>query len=370
MEWNSTNTYNSFNSAKGLTYYENYKAIMQWMDGKTSFLPPPIEVNLDPFAECNNRCYFCVGQRYLRDKREEVGVMRVLPIGYIHNLINFLAEWGVRGLCISGGGEPSLHPEIAEMIGHAKLRGLDVALVTNAVKMSNELMVNLMYCRWVALSVNAHDATSYKDIMGTDHFGVVVKNIEQLAIMRNRLHAPVDLCFKYLLLPETQGHIFDACKLAKKLGVQDFHVRPVDFEREDIRGHKQLDFNKRLIEDQFALCHSIEDPSFRVFTVTHKFSEDFHVVHNFQKCQATPICLPILTDGAGYVCVDKKMEEDYKLGSAYPEPENILKWWGSDAHREKLKSININRCSRCTWSSYQAQIEKVVEHDGMCLSFP
>jgi hypothetical protein len=118
------------------------------------------------------------------------------------------------------------------------------------------------------------------------------------------------------------------------------------------------------------LCHSIEDPSFRVFTVTHKFSEDFHVVHRFEKCLATPIVLPILTDGAGYVCVDKKMEEDYKLGSAYPEPENILKWWGSDAHREKLKSININRCSRCTWSSYQAQIEKVVEHDGMCLSFP
>ena len=218
VEWASQNQYNSFNSAKGLTYYENYKAIMRWMKGETDHLPPPVEVNLDPFAECNNRCYFCVGQRYLRDKREEVGEMRVLPMPYIHDLINFLAEWGVRGLCISGGGEPSLHPDIEQMIGHARLRGLDVALVTNAVKMSHELMTNLMFCRWVALSVNAHDRDSYKAIMGTDNFDAVVTNIKRLAEMRNRLHAPVDLCCKYLLLPETQNHIFDACKLAEAAG--------------------------------------------------------------------------------------------------------------------------------------------------------
>ena len=370
VEWASQNQYNSFNSAKGLTYYENYKAIMRWMKGETDHLPPPVEVNLDPFAECNNRCYFCVGQRYLRDKREEVGEMRVLPMPYIHDLINFLAEWGVRGLCISGGGEPSLHPDIEQMIGHARLRGLDVALVTNAVKMSHELMTNLMFCRWVALSVNAHDRDSYKAIMGTDNFDAVVTNIKRLAEMRNRLHAPVDLCCKYLLLPETQNHIFDACKLAKHLGVQDFHVRPVDFEREDIQGHKQLEFSKTIIEQQFAMCHDIEDPGFRVFTIGHKFSEDFHVVHRFHECLASPLVLPLLTDGNAYICVDRKMESEWKLGSAYPDPVQILQWWGSDAHRNLIKRVVVSRCSRCTWGSYNEQIEQTVEQDRMCLSFP
>ena len=54
--------------------------------------------------------------------------MRVLPEEYIHRLIDFLADWGVRGLCISGGGEPTLHPAIEWIISHA-LGKMDVALV-------------------------------------------------------------------------------------------------------------------------------------------------------------------------------------------------------------------------------------------------
>src|SRR3989304_581010 len=65
-EWSKANQYSSFNSMKGLTYFENYRKIMAWMRRETDELPPPVEVNLDPYAECNNRCYFCF------DKDEKV----------------------------------------------------------------------------------------------------------------------------------------------------------------------------------------------------------------------------------------------------------------------------------------------------------
>src|SRR5512147_334079 len=135
MEWNNENRFNSFNSWKGLTYARQYQQILRWMKGETRYLPPPIECNLDPIAECNNRCYFCVTQRYLVTKREEVGPMRILPGEYMRNLVKFLARWGVKGLCISGGGEPSLHPEIASVIMAGVDAGMDVAFVTNAVSM-------------------------------------------------------------------------------------------------------------------------------------------------------------------------------------------------------------------------------------------
>ena len=368
-EWNKANTYSSFNSFKGLTYFDNYKKIMAWMRRETDYLPPPVEVNLDPFAECNNRCYFCVGQRYLRANRVEVGEMRSLPLDYMMRLVDFLAGWGVRGLCISGGGEPSLHPEIDQVIVRARARGMDVAFVTNMVRQDEWLAEALLACRWVAMSVNAPDATVYKRVMGTDHFHEVIDNIEHLAKLRQERHSKVDLCFKYLLLPENVHGIFDACNLAKSLGVQDFHVRPVDFEREDIKGHKALRFDKALIEEQFEKCHEIETPEFRVFSVTHKFDSEFHVKHDFDRCLATPLVLPILTDGAAYICVDKKMESDFKLGDAFPNPEQILDWWGSEEHRSKIESVDVNRCSRCTWSSYQKQIE-AIEGDTMCLAFP
>ena len=369
MEWNNNNKYNSFNSMKGLLYYEHYRNTLAWLDGKEKLLPP-VECNLDPFAECNLKCSFCIGQRYLRNHREEVGEMRVLPENYIWKLVIFLANWGVKGLCISGGGEPSLHEGIAGLPSFAKETcGMDVSFVSNGVNLKNTLIHNMMYCRWVSFSVDAADRETYKKIKGADKFDAVIRNIKRVTERRKLEKSQVDVAYKYLILPENQYSIFNACKLAKELGVQDFHARPCDFERMDIEGHKKLNIDVKKVHEQFDQCHEIEDESFHVYTITHKFDPEFHVKHDFSRCYATLI-LPILTDGNAYLCVDKKMEAKYRIGSAYPNPEQILEWWGSDAHRELIKSVDINQCSRCTGGQYNAQIENVVLQDKMCLSFP
>lgn len=369
VEWSDKNKYNSFNSAKGLTYYENYKQIVAWMEGESTELPPPIECNLDPVAECNLRCYFCITQRYLRYHREEVGEMRQLPRDYMYRLVDFLAQWGVRGLCISGGGEPSLHKGAWGLPSYAKSKGMDVSFVTNGVSISDELAENLMSCRWASFSVNAADRETYKAVMGADKFDQMVTNVAKLVNLRRQTNSKVDFCFRMLILPENYASLGKACKLAKKLGVQDFNIRPVDFERKDIEGTRKLNFNIDVIREQFALCHEEESEDFHVYTVTHKFDPELHVKHDFKRCFATLI-LPILTDGNAYLCVDKKMEAQFRIGSAYPNPEKILEWWGSEKHRQMLKSVDINKCSRCTGSQYNRQIEEVVLCDNMCLAFP
>ena len=368
MEWSKTNQYNSFNSvAKGMSYYPQYKNILAWMEGKEK-LGPPIEVNLDIFAECNLNCYFCIGQRYLVDHRDEVGPMRQLPTQYMLRLVDFLADWGVRGLCISGGGEPSLHKGLPQVIGRAA-PNMDVAVVTNAVDLSYVFVSVLAYCRWVALSIDAATPGTYLKVKGRDKFSDAIFNVKELVARRNFFQSNVDLCFKFLILPENQYEIYDACKLAKQLGVQDFHVRPADFERADIKGHKKLELDREAILEQFERCHEEETEDFHVYTVTHKFSDSFHVKHEFSECLATPLVLPILQDGNAYLCVDKKLEADFRLGSAYPDPAKILDWWGSDEHRRLINNVDIDKCSRCTWSGYQSQI-KAIESDSMSLSFP
>ena len=342
---------------------------MDWLDNGKDCLPPPIECNLDPFAECNLACNFCVGQRYLRTHREEVGEMRKLPKEYMYRLVDFLATWGVSGLCLSGGGEPSLHDGVWQLPSYAVSKGMDVSFVTNGVDIHPVLRDNMMACRWVSFSVDAGNYETYKKIKGKDRFTEVINNIANIAALRRRTNAKVDLCYKMLILPENIDEIFYACRLARELGVQDFHVRPVDYERSDIEGHKKLDIDVEKVQEQFVKCHELETEEFRVFTIVHKFDPEFHIKHDFKKCYATLI-LPILTDGSGYLCVDKKMESRFRLGNAFPDPTEILKWWGSDKHREMIKSVNINECSRCTGSQYNKQIEQVVLQDKMCLAFP
>lgn len=366
MEWSKKSQYNSFNSYKGLTYYESYVSINEWLQGAPENLPPPIECNLDPVAECNLNCYFCITQRYLKNHREEVGEMRKLPLNYMFRLVDFLVKWGVRGLCISGGGEPSLHRGLPQLIDYA-VGKMDVAVVTNGVALSSNLVFSLMNCRWVALSVDAANQKTYKAVKGTDKFNKVLGNISLLAANRE---PGLDLCFKFLIVPENQKEIFKACKLAKELGVQDFHARPVDFERPDIVGNKKLALDVVAIHEQFEKCHELENDDFHVYTITHKFDSDFHVKFDYALCLAAPLILPVLQDGNAYLCVEHKMEEKYRLGSAYPDPEKILEWWGGDKHRQMVKDIVPERdCSRCIYSQYHQQIE-AIKNDRMCLSFP
>ena len=347
-EWKQK--YNPFNSDKGLTYYQNYRGIIGWLDG-SKFLPPPVECNLDPVMGCNLDCYFCITQGYMKDVKHEK-----LSLDYMKNLVDFLSDWGIRGLCISGGGEPTLHKGLPELIDYAKDK-MDVAVVTNGTKYIEEFK----YCRWVALSVDASNREAYKKIKGRELFDQVMVNIKKMVRANG-----ADYCFKFLILPENQYEIYDACKLAKELGVQDFHARPVDLQRSDIEGSKPPAIDVAAVKTQFEKCHELEDDGFHVYTITHKFDDDFHVKYDYESCLAAPLLLPALTDGNGYLCVEHKMEEKYRLGSC----EDILSWWGSDKHRQMIKDVVPKEdCSRCIYSSYHQQIE-AIKNDRMCLSFP
>ena len=370
IEWSEQNKYNSFSSYKGLSYMGHYQKIVGWLEGQNE-LPPPIECNLDPIAECNLKCSFCITQRYLRHQRDEVGMIRKLPLDYMLRLVDFLADWGVEALCTSGGGEPTLHDGLPQVIQRAVSRGMKTCVFTNAVHMTPELMEALLLCQWVALSVDAADRETYRQVKGADCFAQATDNIRRLAELRQRKGSSVSLAFKFLFLPENIYSVYEACRLSKRLGVQDFHARPPDLERPDINYPSQKSpVDMRLLQELLELCHAEETSEFRVYTVTHKFDSDLQVVHNFTKCLASPLVIPILTDGNAYLCVDRKMEPSFRLGSCYPNPSSIREWWGSEQHRRLIKSVEISKCSRCTWGEYNRQIEDCVLDDKMCRSFP
>ena len=372
QEWKPQNIYSSFNSWKGMAYHHQYKQIMDWMDGKTNYLPPPRECNLDPYAECNARCQFCNSQRYLRNQRQEVGEMRRLPTDYCLELVDLLTKWGTA-LCISGGGDPSLHDGMPEVLIYAYNKGVQTSFVTNAIKITSELADALTTCRWVAMSVDAANRNDYAKIKGVDKFNDVLVNIKNLTNLRDLYCSKVDLAFKMLVLEENYTTIFEACRLAKELGVGTMQIRPCNYERVDIEGHKPLNIDIDVVKEQFEKCHEIETPDFKVFTTVHKYSADFHVKQDFKRCLATPLLMPLLTDGAIYACVDHKLKSRFKMADVYPNINEIVEFWGSDKHREFL--LNIKPCVeckdvRCTTSVYSTQIEQTVIEDNMFLSFP
>lgn len=363
-EWKDK--YNSFNSWKGLLYKDHYEAV-----AREEFLPP-IEASLDPIHACNLRCRHCNAHRYLTSKSKKI---RRIPDDHLMNLIHFLADWGVKAICFGGGGEPTMHTKLAEAITLASKLGLDTSVATNGTLFSDELItVMAKYCRWVGISVDAAKQETYVIQRNADMFDTVIKNIKRLVKKRNKLQTNCDIAYKFLITPLNQREVLDACIIASELGVDDFHARPADLRHQGL-GRWTNQTNAYYFEElyrQFTICHVYNNNKFRVFTVLHKFDDQFKPKKNFEQCYAAPLCIQICADDYVYLCPDQRHRKFYRLGKHFPNIYNIKKFWGNEKHKKLVYSIGASNCkSRCTFAPYNEQCERlfIEQTDPMCKWF-
>ena len=377
-EWSDKRKYNSFNSYKGLAWLEShYKPIAAWWNNESIKLPPPIELSLDPGHLCNFACPHCNAQRYLIINKDEVPEdKKLMTKEHLKNLIDFMADWGVRGVCIGGGGEPLMNKAAWDLPSYIHSKGMKSSFATNGSLINEYVAKEMMNCRWVGVSVDSGTRETFKQVHGVDHFDRVIANLENLVKVKKETGSKVDIAFKFLITPQNWGDLYSACKLAKEIGVRDFHARPVDLERKDFEQAMQLNYDIEEIQRLFQKCHELENgEEFRIFTVMHKYDPNFRVQHTFSNCISSPLMIQACSDGNVYVCADHRIEERFKLCSHFPEPEEIKKVWGGEKHKKLLKSICVDKeCGRCTYGEYARQIEELAlqegEEDPMCLDFP
>jgi|GEM_PF-1010628 len=420
-EWSTKGKYNSFNSFKGLTYIDShYKPIAKWWKGESGArLPAPVEFSLDPGHLCNFKCGHCNAQRYLAIHPDQVPEdKKLMTREHLKKLIDFCADWGIKAVCIGGGGEPLMNKNIWDMPSYIVSKGMECSFATNGSLINEEIANQMMNCRWVGVSVDAGSKEVFNKVHGFENdklkkienikeifekthnddeeskkifseiierikeengennlFDKVIDNLKLLVRKKKETGSKIDISYKFLISPLNWQDLYKACQLAKEIGVRDFHARPADLERKDFNNAMELNYNLEEIHKLFEQCHELEDENFRVFTVMHKYNPDFRIMHTFCRCISSPLMLQACSDGNVYVCADHRIEPRFKLTSHFPNPEEILKVWGTDKHREILKSIRVNEeCGRCTYGEYARQIEELTlgvnENDPMCVNFP
>jgi len=297
---------------------------------------------------------------------------------HMRALIQLAANWGIKGVCIAGGGEPLTNPETVDLPSYISSLGLQPAIITNGSLIDDNFAREMMHCRWVGISVDAGTATTFSKVhnVSEETFHKVITNISRLTRIKALTKSTVDITYKFLLRPDNWEDITKACYVARDIGVTEFHVRPADLERPKLNPDNEPYYPVEAILDSFRRCHELERVGkFRVFTVYHKFRNDFRLLRQTRPCLASPLILKACADGNIYVCADHGMDPRFKLCSHFPEVSRITAIWGSDQHRKLLHSIDTGaECGRCTYGEYSRQIDELTlncrDDDPMCLSFP
>lgn len=183
----------------------------------------PVHAELDLTDRCNVACYFC-NQQDLRTKES-------IPLPRLTDLIDELAEGGLRSVRLSGGGDPLFHRDVLNVMDHLAMRGIVVDnLTTNGVALTNEVATRLVAnnAREVIFSLNAADAADYARMMKVKPalFDKVIDNIRNLVAVRGDSMYP-SIVIQFLIDQKNLSRIVDMYELGRGLGVDRVAINAV-----------------------------------------------------------------------------------------------------------------------------------------------
>lgn len=137
--------------------------------GLASLEGVPAAVCLRVTRACNARCGFCLappdGQRVSRaDIQRRIEWLAAAGVGKIH-------------LC---GGEPTIRPDLPDIVGDVRARGLACAVTTNGIRLSADLVERISETR-AGVKVSLHGPPPFHDeMMGVACFDAVAATIDRL----------------------------------------------------------------------------------------------------------------------------------------------------------------------------------------------
>ncbi|MEI8343539.1 MAG: radical SAM protein [Candidatus Moraniibacteriota bacterium] len=381
-EWGFKRTFNPFNSLKIIAHLERWRFIK-----RGGVIPPPVLVTVDPTNECNYDCIWC-NSRAIINKKTKQGLSRVS----LEEIANILSGWkyegntyGVKAVCIAGGGEPLLNSETGSFIDNLVDRGIEVGVVTNGSHIGN-FIESLAKCHWVSVSVDSGTTNTFADLkkVPLSEFDRVTENMQTLVEYSHKhftclAQKPLSfgVTYKFLVHKKNVHEIDTATKLAKAIGCKGIHIRPVG---KPWYSKEAISFDDKTISmfyDKLRVAREMEDENFSVYGVTHKFTSNFDKKNSFIKCHALFMTTVFSPPASGdhpdsftlCQCCDRRGDSMLELSHNLRNLEDILKIWGNDKHWKMYDNLDLSRCPRCTYSPHNEIYEKVLCEDSMSINF-
>lgn len=144
----------------------------------------PAYVLVEPTSICNMRCPMC----FQTDKSFTTkDFMGRIDIDFFKSIVDECYKEGIGAMTLASRGEPTLHPELSEMIDYTKDKVMEMKLNTNASKLSPEISRSILNSSisHLVFSIDSHLKEEYEAIRVGGKFEKVFENVKNFWNMRN-----------------------------------------------------------------------------------------------------------------------------------------------------------------------------------------
>ncbi len=327
--------------AKVLSWYSNIK---EYFDtGKCD----PRTLMIQPNNTCNNNCDGCY---YLKSRINNVKYMDLETIKtLVHNSINHL---NVYGISLSGGGEPSLHPEFKKLIKFLITTNKSLSLISNGTwkdrSISKLLSKNFTFIR---IGLDCYNSSQYKLIKKTNYFNLVLRNIKDLV----KYSFKSTIGIKFLLRKQncTTSDVYNMIDLGLGIGV--------DYVQFKLLKNDVTQPTKKQLECLSESLCKIDDGR----VVINLEEKEF-----FDTCFLNMLRVNVDTDGSVYLCSRYHHRiNDHYMGNINEDPIHII--WDRDKHWKAIKNIDSEKCNvyNCMLRKASDKVCDLIHNDPYHLDF-
>lgn len=283
-------------------------------------IPPPVSIEIQPTSNCNFKCPWCSYHKRNEDKCE-------LPIALIMQLAQYIKKYKVKGIYISGGGEPCTYRKIDKMIDFLSTNETSLALISNGTlleKIENKL--NLFSYLQLSLIYVQNKLVNSASL---EFFLQKTKNCSSVPII-----GAMFVISKY-----NYSNIFEAIEFCKKNKFDYCRFRfAINFESDfqlisqQVLDNLKNDANKIKIFEKESHYTNIYDLVFNQYEKVNYIPEKICVnLH----CGLYAIVNP---KGEVYTCISKVGNPLYSIGSLHENDFEQI--WNGNKHMEIIRKLD------------------------------
>lgn len=315
----------------------------------------PVHVQLVLSDLCNQDCSFCAyrmsgytSNQLFSGPNGERNPKRMIPKEKAIEILRDCAAMGVRAIEFTGGGEPTVHPDFAELLAFAQELGLSTSLVTNGVLLRDRVPIDiLMRLKWIRISLDAGLEETYTEIRGTpkNHFGKAISNLAWLCRAADETPMPPTIGAGFVVTLENWNEIEDCVLQVKSLGADNIRISGI-FQSEGVKYFAGWGGAAFMLAKK---CEAHSDDTFTVFNRLGEKMDDLDASNpDYKDCDYMKFTTYIGADLNVYTCCVYSYNERGKIGSISQETFHRL--WNSPKTIEFMKAFDARACERCQFN--------------------
>jgi MoaA/NifB/PqqE/SkfB family radical SAM enzyme len=332
--------------------------------------PSPVHLHIIVSDQCNLTCPGCAYRLPGYSSNELFTWDKMLNREAVDRVLYDCSTMGLRAVEFTGGGEPTVHPDLGRFLKVAKMLKLDSALITNGIllhrRQDDLISIVKDTCAWVRVSIDAATPDVYKRVRppvggNPRNFSDATEAVRDLRRNRDLFGIGPTIGVGFVVQRENWEEIHAATRLARDLGADNIRISGLftpsgeSYHAEYAEAAKDLEW--RAIED-------FDSPHFRVYGRFSQKIRDLHDRPDYLTCHYQRFTTYLGADANLYRCCVTAYSTPGLLARLSDHGMSLKKAWQSKEVRDRLENFDARACVRCQFNDRNRAIEAAMKSSG------